>query len=329
MKKSYLLFIHLLFWTLFIFNGFINAKDNFSAIDWSNLVVNFCAFYFNYFVIIPFVFRRNKTIIYIVGILSAFLFFTFLRFGIEEILFPIFLGFSNYNEGTTIPYYIVDNFYWGSNAVFISSLIWFLNYSFTVQKENKKLTEEKKSAEVSLLKSQINPHFIFNTLNNIYSLVYQKSDKALPAIEKLGDLLRFSGKEITKDFIPLKNEIQYIESLVDLESLRFSSPEKVQLKINVENKNLQIAPMILIPFVENAFKHGDISSEMIQISIENKGDEIHFQQSNKISTSKKDISSGIGIKNVTQRLDLIYGENYSLKITSENGFYEINLIIKT
>ena len=102
MKKSFLLFIHLLFWSLFIFNGFINSKDNFSAIDWSNLVVNFCAFYFNYFVIIPFVFRRNKTIFYISGILSAFLFFTFLRFGIEEILFPIFLGFSNYNEDTTI-----------------------------------------------------------------------------------------------------------------------------------------------------------------------------------------------------------------------------------
>ena len=87
--------------------------------------------------------------------------------------------------------------------------------------------------------------------------------------------------------------------------------------------------MILIPFVENAFKHGDISSEIIRISIESKGNEILFHQRNKISTSKKDINSGIGIKNVTQRLDLIYGENYSLKITSENGFYETNLIIKT
>lgn len=329
MKKSYLILIHSLFWILLVFNTLISNKGLFSAIDWSGLFVNISTFYLNYLLIIPFVFRKNKVIYYILGILGAFLFFTFLRYSIEEVLFPIFLGFSNYNEGTGITYYIFDNFYWGSNVVFISSLIWFLNYSFTLQKENKKLIEEKKSAEVSLLKSQINPHFIFNTLNNIYSLVYQKSDKALPAIEKLGDLLRFSGKEITKDFIPLKNEIEYIESLVDLESLRFSSPEKVQLKINVENKNIQIAPMILIPFVENAFKHGDISSEIIQISIESKGNAIHFHQRNKISTSKKDINSGIGIKNVTQRLDLIYGQNYSLKITAENGFYETNLIIKT
>lgn len=145
MKKSYLILIHSLFWILLVFNTLISNKGLFSAIDWSGLFVNISTFYLNYLLIIPFVFRKNKVIYYILGILGAFLFFTFLRYSIEEVLFPIFLGFSNYNEGTGITYYIFDNFYWGSNVVFISSLIWFLNYSFTLQKENKKLIEEKRA----------------------------------------------------------------------------------------------------------------------------------------------------------------------------------------
>ena len=329
MKKSYLFIIHFLFWLLFVFNVFINSRDGLSAFDGSGLLVNFCTFYFNYLFLIPFVIKKNKAIYYIFGLITGFLFFAFLRYGIEEILFPKVFGFRNYFEGTSIFYYIFDNFYWGSNAIFISSLIWFLDYSFKIEKQNKKLLVEKKIAEVSLLKSQINPHFIFNTLNNIYSLVYQKSEKALPAIEKLGDLLRFSGKEITNDFISLMSEIRYIESLIELESLRFTNPENVQLELNIENENIQIAPMIIIPFVENAFKHGDIQNSPIIISIKNIGTEIHFHQKNKISNAKKDVTSGIGIKNVKQRLEFIYGKNHSLKIDSEKEFYELNLIIKT
>lgn len=272
--------------------------------------------------------KHKKGWKFLVGFILSFFIFILVRFAIEEVLLPRLIGFGNYAEGTTVKYYIFDNFYWGSNVIFISSLIWFLDYSFKVSKENNQFLQQKNEAEMSLLKFQINPHFIFNTLNNIYSLVNQKSDKSLDAIEKLGDLLWFSSNEIKKDFTSLNDEIQYVKNFIELEKLRITKPENIIFEDRIQDKHLKIAPMILIPFVENAFKHGNLKDFPLNILIETNGNQLQFYQKNKISNQEKDKSSGIGIENVKKRLSIIYPEKHSLKINNENGFYEVNLNIE-
>lgn len=331
MKVKNLILIHLFYWMVFLFN--ILLKDGFSGDDfqnplsWSGLLVNLLAFYLNYFLILPYFIYKKKFKYILPAFILAFFIFIFLRFSIEELLMPAITGYSNYAPGTTIQYYIFDNFYWGSNTIFISSLIWFLDYAFKIKAENHQLTEDKKLAEISLLKSQINPHFIFNTLNNIYALVNIKSDKALNAIDQLSQLLRFSSAEMTRDFTLLINETKYIESLIALESLRFAKLENINFERTIKDESVEIAPMLLIPFIENAFKHGNIKEFPLVITLESTKSLITFMVRNKISDTNKDQSSGIGIENVKRRLALIYPERHQLKITENDGFHKVELLI--
>lgn len=336
MKKSFKIFIHLIFWVLFILNQFkgqiLNDKkpftiDHFMLLDISFVVVSTFTFYTNYFFVLPKVIRANKTLLLFGGLIVNFLIFITLRYSIEEVLYPHIFGFHNYFKDTPLSYYFIDNLYYGSTTVFMSSLIWFLDYSFRLKTQNELLNKQKRQAEISLLKSQINPHFIFNTLNNIYSLVNQNSDKSLQAIEKLSELLRYSGREMDKDKTLLKNEIEYIKNLIDVESLRLSQPQNIIFENKVALGKLTIAPMILIPFVENAFKHGDLRNGMLKMEILNEGNKLIFTQTNKINTSKKDFSSGIGIQNVKKRLELLYPNNHILHIRNDGENFSVILEI--
>jgi len=154
--------------------------------------------------------------------------FVFFRYFVEELILPLFIGHGNYAEGTSLWFYYFDNVFYSSSTLFISTALSLFNIFFKREEERQQLLEEKQYAELKALKTQINPHFIFNSLNNIYSLVYQKSDKALPAIEELSEMLRYSTKDLEKDFIPLKRELGYIESLIGLEKLRIRNPEMVK-----------------------------------------------------------------------------------------------------
>ena len=140
-------------------------------------------------------------------------------------------------------------------------------------------------------------------------------------------ILRFSSTEIKKDFTSLGNEIKYLKNYIDLESLRISTPENIIFEDKTENKNLEIAPMILIPFLENAFKHGNLKDSKLEISIKTIGSQIYFHQKNKISKAEKDKSSGIGIENVKERLSIIYPDKHLLEILNNKDFYEVNLTI--
>jgi LytS/YehU family sensor histidine kinase len=139
----------------------------------------------------------------------------------------LFFGIRNYAEGTTFGYYFYDNIYYSSITIFVSTVFCLFKLMSKSEAEKRQLIEEKKNSELQALKTQINPHFIFNSLNNIYSLVYQNSDKSLPAIEELSQLLRYSTKDLEKDFIPLSKEIGYLESLIELEKLRIKKSRTI------------------------------------------------------------------------------------------------------
>ncbi len=195
-----------------------------------------------------------------------------------------FIGHGNYFEGTALSFYIYDNLYYGSFPLIISSILWILIFNVRLLEYNKHIVEEKSATEVKFLKAQLNPHFMFNTLNNIYSLVYFKSDKALPAIEKLGELMRYTTYETNKDKIDLQQEVNYIKSYIELDQLRHEDENTMSLEMTIENPTVQIPPFLLSPLVENALKHGEYNKDNpILFDLKQTGNTLFFKITNKIS----------------------------------------------
>ena len=198
------------------------------------------------------------------------------------------------------------------------------------EKQKKEIENEKLATEVAFLKSQVHPHFLFNTLNNIYSLAYKKSDDAPAAILKLSQLMRYMLYESTAEKVFLTKEIEYLMNYIDLQKLRLAANIKIEVETKGDVENKIIAPMLLIPFVENAFKHGvsNVENSLISIRIEIVENSLHFEVRNPISRHKKtgkDDINGIGLSNVQRRLDLLYPENYKLEITDSDCEYKIYL----
>ncbi|NIF07380.1 histidine kinase [Chryseobacterium sp. Tr-659] len=314
MNKKQIIWLQVFYWSFsFIGNTiapyfFFPERREFQwyVLNFTYFFTEISTFYILYLLIIPKIFRLEKLYSAAFVFLISILCFGLIRYGIEEILLPNTLGFRNYNKDTGLLYYLTDNIYNGSLTVFIAGILWILEKYGVAENDKKQLLIEKKQAELQALKTQINPHFIFNSLNNIYSLVYQKSDKALPAIEELGQLLRYSTKDLEKDFIPLDKEIGYMDSLIALEKLRIRNPELLHIEKEIQYPHLNISPMLLVPFVENAFKHGDFRDKGFEMKISDRDKILHFYLLNFKKQKMKDPVSGIGIQNVKKRLEILY-----------------------
>jgi two-component system, LytTR family, sensor kinase len=198
--------------------------------------------------------------------------------------------------------------------------------------EHRKETEsEKLNTELSFLKSQINPHFFFNTLNNIYSLAIVKSEKTAPAVMKLSSIMRYILTETNNDFVPLQNEVDFTKNYIELQQVRLTEKTTVNFDVigNVENKN--IAPLLFIPFVENAFKYGISTKSIseINIHIESLDNKIIFTSSNSIVKSENNMmeNTGIGINNVKRRLELMYSDKHVLTNTIKDNIYLVHFEI--
>jgi len=201
------------------------------------------------------------------------------------------------------------------------------------QRQKTELLAQNQASELALLRTQINPHFLFNTLNNIYSLVYQKSDNAPSALMKLSSIMRYMLYESNTTKVELVKEIEYLNSYIELQKLRISNKDFIQFTITGNPGNCDIAPMLLIPFVENAFKHSSKNNFSPGIIIElNITDcKIIFMVKNyyiDIESSNKDKAKGIGLNNIKRRLELLYPNNYNFQIKSENNVFEIFLELK-
>jgi hypothetical protein len=193
-----------------------------------------------------------------------------------------------------------------------------------------KLKTKQVESELDLLKSQINPHFLFNTLNNIYSTNLHDHEKANEIILELSDLLRYQLESNKKDKVLLEEEIKSLDNYIELEKIRVRSCE-VNVRKSGDLSQAKILPLLLIPFVENAFKYGTgIEKGLIDISYTMIGkSEFQFQCVNKIVTTNEKLhSGGIGLENVSKRLELMYPNKYSLDILKENGTFDVNLKIQ-
>jgi sensor histidine kinase YesM len=195
------------------------------------------------------------------------------------------------------------------------------------------MENQKLGAELSLLKSQINPHFFFNTLNSIYSLAIIKSDKTPEAVLKLSEIMRYIIYDTELKLVPLSKEVEYIANYIELQRLRLPDEIKVDFKTTLEKEGMVIEPLLLLPFVENAFKHGiDIErGGQILVSITESNNLLQLHVENPLvedDPSIKNGSSGIGLNNTLKRLKLLYQGNFTLTSGPSGSNYIVDLVLK-
>jgi LytS/YehU family sensor histidine kinase len=218
-------------------------------------------------------------------------------------------------------------------SVAVSTSIRITGTWYSNEKERKEMENQKLTAELILLKSQINPHFFFNTLNSIYSLAIQKSDKTPEAIVKLSEIMRYIIYEADKNQVSLKKELEYIRNYVELQRLRLMSNVKVNYSIEGIYNDIMVEPLLFLPFIENAFKHGIDSIKDCEIKIKfviTSGLLLFRVENPLVQQSKKQPSdsSGIGLANTKKRLQLLYPENHELKVTQTEDHFIVELSIK-
>lgn len=213
-----------------------------------------------------------------------------------------------------------------------SSLIAVSAFANRKEKEMIQLKNEKLAAEMKFLKSQTNPHFLFNTLNNIFTLTVIKSDAAPDHLLKLSDILRYMLYDCKADQVPLAKELEYIRNYIDLKQLKDSKGLNVALDLDDRYPDLMIAPLLFIPFIENAFKHSkieDLENGWIKIRLALNEKQVHFKVSNSLPEENytKDARGGIGLMNVRRQLELTYPKRHDLTIKTENNTFEVELRI--
>ncbi|MHA4895959.1 sensor histidine kinase [Pedobacter sp. PWIIR3] len=335
MNNKKLIVIHIICWILFLGYFFLGTiieghYDENAYFGYSISFVQIVEFYVCFLWVYPRFLNRYKFPQLIAGILVAMAVFIGLRYFIEEVLFPHFLGMRNYDPETTISHYIKDNIYYGTKYIVVSAAIWSTQHAFKTERDNKQLKAEAMKAELSFLKSQINPHFLYNTLNYIYALAIPVSDQLSSAVMRLSDLMRYTLTDNPDGKVSLVKEIEYLESYVELFRMRFTPNFFVEFKTEGVNEQHRIASLLLIPFIENAFKHGVVNNSQypVQIVVAVHNKELYFEVSNQINNHQKDRSSGIGLVNIHRRLDLIYPSKHVLDITKNEDAYKTVLTIK-
>lgn len=225
----------------------------------------------------------------------------------------------------------LDLFSFRDTFIFQFLMVLILSLLFRLGNQLKEIKSEKLKAEVSYLKAQINPHFLFNTLNSIYALTLTKSEKAPNAILKLSDMMRYVVTESDTEKVPLDRELEYISDYVDLQQLRMGKQVDFKFDIQGNPSGKHIAPIILINYVENAFKYGvnpDKPSKLsIFIAVDERG--VHLQTENDIVVDKSTIfvNTEEGEKNTRQRLDFLYAGKYQLDISDTKSIFKTNLYI--
>lgn len=282
-------------------------------------------FYLNAFFLYPRLYTLRRWFIYVLSAIGVIVLVTFIK---HYILITWFSTDPTYKEswrligGPTL-------------VVFFASILYRnITDKRRTEKEKQLQTSEALSNELKFLRSQISPHFLFNVLTNLVALARKKSAQLEPSLLMLSGLMRYMLYDTRHSKILLQQEIAYLESYIALQQLRFGDEIRVDTDLSFlsPDQPLEIEPMLLIPFVENAFKHGIgyTGGPWIQIRLMNRGNLIEFEVNNgytEDSNERNDETSGIGIENVSNRLRLLYNEHYSLNITRDKDVFSIQLML--
>lgn len=335
--KPFTIAIHALVWVLLLIIPYVSTDQIFHlfdpASDTKYLLLSLALssvliiiFYFNYLFLIPKFLLAKKYWLYFSFLLLAIttvILFSGVIFFFPD-LTPETLARAHPAVEKIIPVIIINTI-----------LVWFLSIVlsilWTIYNRLKQTETEKLSAQIASLKSQINPHFLFNTLNNIYAIAIDTSPKAADMVDKLSEMMRYTMKDTQQDLVLLEDEINYINNFIELQKLRLDRSVKLEYDRPDDMPPLHIAPMLLIPFIENAFKHGVNSEQKSHIRIEITTNKTAFQLNivnNKVAV-QRDISekSGLGIENTKHRLNLIYPSRHLLVINNTEKEFSVSLHI--
>ncbi|MFK7775525.1 MAG: sensor histidine kinase [Saprospiraceae bacterium] len=242
-------------------------------------------------------------------------------YGVSLSYFLFFRRYSDYGEN----YHEIV-----INLLLIPIPVFFGLWIFEQWRWLKTLQAEKGKAELALLKSQINPHFFFNTLNNLYGLTVEKSDQAPEVVLKLADMMRYTIYKGKEDFVSIKDEVKYLENYIELHKIRFQKKVKIDFTKQI-NEDVKVAPLLFIILLENAFKHGvEKMTEDAYIHLDLKADasKINFAIENNFEETKSKKEKGIGLDNLKKRLEYMYPKNHKLAIDKHPKIYRASLNIK-
>jgi two-component system, LytTR family, sensor histidine kinase AlgZ len=334
--RNRLIFLHASFWAVYI-SFIIYARSSFQPADdinWPRVLTTsamhiipamlFC--YLNYFYFIPQYLSRKRVTVFVILFIVGLVVFVYSRIFLERYFIDGFTGKEEYLYRTR---FIVSTFFsYLSIALFVSLLRFAVEW-MDLQNTRKEIEKEKLTAELNFLKAQVNPHFLFNTLNNLYYLAYSKSDNTTEVIEKLSAMMRYMIYDSNTPQVQLNKEIDYMQNYISLEKLRLNDKVKINFTIDGDTDAVRIVPLVLITFLENAFKHGASNSgSWVEAELHCTQNQLRFTVANNKSTRPStEEKSGIGLQNVKRRLELSYPGHYALTIQDNATEYQVQLTL--
>lgn len=339
MRNKAIIKLHVVFWivisSISTLNTFLYIGNAlFIPLLISSLIGMMCniiTFYVFYFLVSPGKFNK-KGIIFLVLfgllylIISGFIY-----------TFILYLPIAYFNSPSDTFTYTLDN---GFNSIYqviayltlvaiLGSLSKITLIRYREQVKQKEIEKQNISNELAMLRAQINPHFLFNTLNNIKSLVKSIPSKAVYSVDKLTGMMRYMLYESSLESVPLGNEIGHINNYIDLEKIRYSDPGFIDFKISGDYESINVPPLVFMPFIENAFKHGNKLKPApgITIRIDVLERDINFEIKNFVKENHEahNKNSGFGLSNLRRRLDLLFDKKYDLAIENENRTFTVKL----
>ncbi|RNI30487.1 sensor histidine kinase [Rufibacter latericius] len=323
MKKHIPLLLHVLLWLALL--GFslwthfridrLNLPLSWIAMDvGQTFAFHLALFYFNWFVLLR-ILAKGNVLGYALAVLVTLAVFSGVRSPIEifqikqEATISTKLAEQVAKHPSMLEYetQLIQLGVMGLMNIFLSSSLKVTGEYLRNERRRKELELQHTSTELELLKAQVNPHFLFNTLNNIYSLAYQNSGHTADAILKLSLLLRYQLYETNTPVVPLERELEHVAHLLDLHRLRLTDPTLLSMEVAGNTSGISVPPMLLMPLVENMFKHG-LTSAPMQVHVCTQNGQLTFTTRNrlKMGTGAKDSFGGIGLQNLRRRLELLY-----------------------
>lgn len=295
------------------------------------LLIHIFIFYVNTSWLLPRFFARHKYLIYVILIILLLILVYYLFIWTFDIMPTDRVAAGRFRGGRMrLNRWILPNMGWSFLILFFSTIYWVTEQFRKKQSEEKEFRNESLSMEMKLLKSQINPHFLFNALNNIYSFSLTDREKTPDMILKLSEMLRYVLYESNVERVSLEREVWYLQNYIDFQRIKFEHPPNLAVDLPAAPPPLRIAPMLLLPFVENAFKHSDLDDQgngWLSIELTLEENQVYFAVKNSLpqSTRQKDTTGGIGIENVSRRLSMLYPDKHRLVISEKERTFSVTL----
>ncbi|MGH1437510.1 MAG: sensor histidine kinase [Lewinella sp.] len=326
---------HGVFWVaLFAFLLYFDDSGLSTPDRWLNEFINLLFYalivYFNLFYLIPNYLTKKRFLTYLLLLLAVTLILTPLRVIFLYFRFSGFPQLQNTLLGNLDLYFLLTFTIGGGSTILQIVTDWFKQL-----REKQELETQTMQSELRFLKSQINPHFLFNTLNNLYALTLKKSDKAPDIVIKLSEMMRYMLYECNEKRVPLYKEVNYLKNYLDLEQLRQHDNIRINFNVDGHVSDQQIAPLLFIPFLENSFKHG-LNTQLkdgfvdIHLQVEQKSVDFKIENSKGQTIANPDNrpSGGIGLVNVRRRLNLLYPDHYQLRVSNTPNTFAVHLTIE-